>query len=114
MSMIHCSCIHQEKNGNCSHNKMLPFVSKAELVIIPMGQTQVYKSEDEKETSNNNLDETSKAVDINIHRHYTLVQLIPYMFCMTVLCIYSEDAFHLQGIKPTKKKRKDSVTDSWQ
>lgn len=109
--MIHCSFVHQKKNGNSSHNKMLPFVSQAEY----KGGTHIYKSEDEKETSNNNLDETSKAVDVNIHRHYTLVQLIPYMFCMTVLCIYSEDAFHLRGIKPTKKKGKDSVTaDSWQ
>jgi hypothetical protein len=43
MLMIHCSFVHQKKNGDCSHNKMFPFVSQAELVIIPMGHTHLQK-----------------------------------------------------------------------
>jgi hypothetical protein len=48
----------------------------------------------------NDLDQTSKTVDINICRHYTLVQLIPYMFLMAVLRIYPEYAFCLQMNHP--------------
>ncbi len=91
LSIFTCFFHTPEKGIKVSCSKsVLAFLSFAWI------STARYKAKKRKWVVGDDLDQTSKTVDINICRHYALVQLIPYMFLMAVLCIYPEYAFCLQ------------------